>query len=95
MIQKQKYLIIIIKIKFLLQKLQKLTNVILNLNIYLILKVKIIFIIVVIKKYNCKGIAKVDKINKDFIFTCFCDYKIAHLNLSYNDFIKLKNKKIP
>ena len=45
------------------------------------------------KKYNCKGTAKVDKINKKFIITCFCDYNIAHLDISYNDFINLMNKK--
>ena len=45
------------------------------------------------KKYNCKGTAKVDKKNKDFIITCYCDYRISHLNISYNEFLNLMNKK--
>jgi len=39
------------------------------------------------KKYSCKGTAKIDKVNKDFNITCYCDYKISHLNISYKDFI--------
>ena len=33
------------------------------------------------KKYNCKGTAKVDKKNKDFIITFYCDNKIDHLKM--------------
>ena len=39
------------------------------------------------------GKAKVDIDNKKFIITEYCDNKIAHLNIDYDEFVKLYEAK--
>jgi len=38
---------------------------------------------------NCKGTGKVDKANKKFIITYFCDKKLDHLKIDYKEFINI------
>ena len=46
------------------------------------------------KKLCYMGKAKIDIKNKKFIITEYCDNKIAHLNIDYNEFVKLMKLKI-
>jgi len=44
------------------------------------------------KKFCCKGSAKINKKNKTFIITKFCDNTLEHIPLEYEEFVKLIEK---
>ena len=52
-------------------------------------KLRYIFYSCYKKNYKCRGTGKIDKNNKKFIITKYCDTNIEHLKLDYKSFVKL------
>lgn len=47
------------------------------------------------KKFSCHGTAKINKPKKTFIITKYCENEIEHIQLEYEEFVKLlENKNI-